>query len=420
MVREVNNDVRSAEGLTVTVCGGGNAAHVAAGMYSHHGATVNLFLSLDKEAAAWNAAKGGGITVHKKYEQETYQGKVTTASTNPADVIPTADIILIIVPAFAHRPILESIGPHLKRGSIIFAMPAPGNFDLLVRQVLGPMADEVMVAGTVCLPWACRIEEYAKRVELLGEKSPVTLVARPASAGARVAAIADKLHDASRFRPEKLFLQATLFPTNPMLHPGIMYGQWSQWDGQPLAEKPLFYEGVSDFSAGVLEGEDADIRAIKAAMEKELGLDLVLPTLQEQMVEGYGDQIADPATYKSMLRTNSALAGLFHPTIETADHKWEPDFSSRYLHEDVPYGLCAMKGMAQLMGVPTPTIDKVLTWAQERMGKQFLIGDRLEGKDVPSCAAPQAFGITTREQLLKELRFQLNADHGGVEQVMAA
>lgn len=42
-------------------------------------------------------------------------------------------------------------------------------------------------------------------------------------------------------------------------------------------------------------------------MEQELGMVLELPTLKQQMVEGYGDQISDPSTYKSMLNTNASL-----------------------------------------------------------------------------------------------------------------
>jgi hypothetical protein len=34
-------------------------------------------------------------------------GQVTAASSDPADVIPQSNMVLIIVPAFAHRPILE-------------------------------------------------------------------------------------------------------------------------------------------------------------------------------------------------------------------------------------------------------------------------------------------------------------------------
>lgn len=124
---------KGAESCVVTVCGGGNAAHTAAGMYSHHGATVNLFLSLERESEAWNAAKQDGITVYRQQEKDHYTGTcwglhtcmpatshmrlllfahtgtVHTASTNPADVIPQANLILIIVPAFAHKPILEYV-----------------------------------------------------------------------------------------------------------------------------------------------------------------------------------------------------------------------------------------------------------------------------------------------------------------------
>jgi hypothetical protein len=43
------------------------------------------------------------------------------------------------------------------------------------------------------------------------------------------------------------------------------------------------------------------------ALELALGITLQLPTLKEQMVEGYGDQISDPSTYRSMLNMNASL-----------------------------------------------------------------------------------------------------------------
>jgi hypothetical protein len=42
-------------------------------------------------------------------------------------------------------------------------------------------------------------------------------------------------------------------------------------------------------------------------LEQALGITLQLPTLKEQMVEGYGDQISDPGSYRSMLNTNASL-----------------------------------------------------------------------------------------------------------------
>lgn len=52
------------------------------------------------------------------------------------------------------------------------------------------------------------------------------------------------------------------------------------------------------------------LQAVRRALEDALGRELFVPTMIEQMVDGYGMQIADPSTYRSMLTTNSALAGV--------------------------------------------------------------------------------------------------------------
>ena len=41
-----------------------------------------------------------------------------------------------------------------------------------------------------------------------------------------------------------------------------------------------------------------------------------------------------------------------------ASGKLVPNFQARYLVEDIPYGLVAIRGVGELLGVPTPTIDK--------------------------------------------------------------
>ena len=38
---------------------------------------------------------------------------------------------------------------------------------------------------------------------------------------------------------------------------------------------------------------------------------------------------------------------------------WVPNFGYRYLAEDIPFGLCVTKGLAQLAGVETPETDTV-------------------------------------------------------------
>jgi hypothetical protein len=77
-----------------------------------------------------------------------------------------------------------------------------------------------------------------------------------------------------------------------------------------------------------------------------------------------------------------------------------PDLTCRLLSEDIPFGLVATKGIAEILNVPTPSIDKVINWAQEKLGKEYLVNGRLCGKDVAASGAPQCFGVTRPDQLI--------------------
>lgn len=80
-----------------------------------------------------------------------------------------------------------------------------------------------------------------------------------------------------------------------------------------------------------------------------------------------------------------------------------PDFNNRYLSEDVPFGFVVLKGIAECVDVKTPVMDEIIHWAQKKLGKEYLIGSQLKGKDVPSTRAPQAYGFTSLEDLCKTL-----------------
>ena len=42
----------------------------------------------------------------------------------------------------------------------------------------------------------------------------------------------------------------------------------------------------------------------------------------------------------------------------------------------------SQKDIAEILNVPTPTIDKILLWGQEMIGKQYMLAGRLNGKDL--------------------------------------
>lgn len=103
-----------------------------------------------------------------------------------------------------------------------------------------------------------------------------------------------------------------------VIHPGVMYGRWSPeagWDGKPVAEKPLFYQGVDDFTAGVLTGISDEVQAVARKMESMVpGLDLGdAATIFDWYMACYSDQIEDSSSLKKAMNTCKAYVGLTHP-----------------------------------------------------------------------------------------------------------
>ena len=72
------------------------------------------------------------------------------------------------------------------------------------------------------------------------------------------------------------------------------------------------------------------------------------------------------------------------------------DSESRYFKEDFMFGLCNLRGYAEIAGANTPHIDHVLHWYENISGERFFDCD---GKYAGDCLAktgvPQNFGFNT-------------------------
>lgn len=79
--------------------------------------------------------------------------------------------------------------------------------------------------------------------------------------------------------------------------------------------------------------------------------------------------------------------------------KFVPDFTNRYFTEDINLGLVGYKGLAEIADVQTPTIDRIIVWAQKHMDREFMVNGKLSGKDLGVTNAPQNFGINSIDDL---------------------
>ena len=138
------------------------------------------------------------------------------------------------------------------------------------------------------------------------------------------------------------FMNITLTPGNPIMHPSIMYGMFgphSQWDGKPIKEKPLFYEAVSELSSYFLTLADAEVQAIRHAVHGQTGTNLpaVWP-LRQNIKKVYGELVGDNRTLMTTMRTNRAYGTIRTPLLPV-EGGFTIKLNHRFFLEDVPFGL---------------------------------------------------------------------------------
>ncbi|KAJ9461462.1 Tauropine dehydrogenase [Diplonema papillatum] len=395
----------NANGIQVTICGGGNAAHVMVCDFTLKGYTVNLYAPYADEAKQFKKnMPAEGILINYRATGRSARARPQRVSKHAEDVIPGSKFIFIPLPVFAHEGTLLDIVPHCDEDACIVALPATGAFDWCAESVFKKLGKRVTVAGISPLPYVCRTAKYAQEVNLLGQKHNVLMATLPGPKVHELAPIIDHMIG-SHIERAPTFLPITLIPTNPIMHTGRCYGlfvasgYWRERKGYP--RMVLFYEECDDVSDRVLiQLDDENQKIVKALDEVIPGSTGGKVLKLNQYLKWTTPEIEKWDTPADTFRTNPQFKGVGSPMRMVAPDYWVPNFESRYFTEDIPFGLLTNKGLAELLGVETPMMDTILEWCQKEMGKKWLVNGRVNPSERPQMT-PQAFGLTLTG--LKEL-----------------
>ncbi len=397
--------------IRVLICGAGSSAHVLAGVISAKPDVEVHTLTLSAvKAHQWqqllDTAPVKIISRDGGRAQDTLIGNSVLVTNNPAEAARGCDIILFAVPAFLHWQYLTALEPYIEDGCVIIGLPGQSGFEFEVRKVLGRKIDNCILMNFDSLPWVCRIIEFGRIVQICGTKDRLVGAVQGDPLRARVrnplATLQRLLGETPKLVISGHLLGITLRSPNAYSHPPIMYGRWKDWDGQALEQPPLFYHEIDEATADLLgKISEEVVETSKRLMEQYPQTDLsqVIPMYDWDLC-CYGNDIKDKTNLWTALRTNSGYADIRHPMIQTEDGKYLPDFNHRFLTEDVPFGLVVVRSIAGIAGVSTPHIDTVLSWCQKKMGKEYLIGSRLTGRDLAETRCAQRYGFTTTDDIL--------------------
>jgi opine dehydrogenase len=213
---------------SLTILGGGNTAFAVAANLTLRGIDVTL---CDLPSFAWTLEPiRESRTIRLDGVAEQGGARVARVTTDLAAALSANELVLLIVPAYAHRPFAEACAAHLRPGQIVVLMPGTlGTLEFArIMAEAGRAAPDcgVTLAETDTAPYVCR-KVAPDAAHLWGVVSGLGLGVFPASEGERVSeALQDvftvdgKNGSPTAVRRYADVLECGLSAMNPVVHPG--------------------------------------------------------------------------------------------------------------------------------------------------------------------------------------------------------
>lgn len=163
------------------------------------------------------------------------QGAVECVSTCAAEVVPSADIVIVSTTGPAMDPLIRELAPHLHQHQLLLLLQGMGPVNYMqlkaaMRQAGRARRMPVFAAAKV-LPWACRLQAPGQ-VDVCGTKAHVELALGPNTSPLLRAALPQllaSLFPGTRFLVHPNALEATFFPYDVLGNDVLVSMQGSAW-----------------------------------------------------------------------------------------------------------------------------------------------------------------------------------------------
>jgi hypothetical protein len=329
--------------MNITVCGGGNEGHVIAGYLAAH--KDNKVSLLTRQPQKWAQT----LEIFDNEGRE-YIGKLDKLSNVPYEVIPMADIVIVCVPGFAIHDVLTGIAPYLNKKTWVGTVVASTGFFFEAFELL---PKEQTLFGFQRVPFISRIIEYGHMAELKGYKKSLGIAVEQTEDKEIIRQVIEGLFGSPTILLDSYY-DVALSNSNPLLHTARLYSLWKEWKlGISYEVRPQFYTDWSDSCSELLIKMDEEFQILLRGIG-------VKPDSIPTLLDYYECYDANSLTRK--LSSIDAFKGMLAPMVKNNKGQFEPDISSRYFQEDIPYGMRFIIEMADKYNVDIPQIRKVYEW----------------------------------------------------------
>ena len=141
----------------LVVCGGGSSAHTLIPFLKGSIFDVSIYTSRPEKwhkqiDLEWHDPSGNVLGC--------YSNELKKASSNPQELIPTADYIVLCMPVHQYRVCLREIAPFINKDKTVFVgtMYGQAGFNWMVDEIKKKQSlNNIVTFAFGLLPWICRI-----------------------------------------------------------------------------------------------------------------------------------------------------------------------------------------------------------------------------------------------------------------------
>lgn len=335
--------------MRLTILGAGAVGPGAGALAASRGHAVTI----------WSPSGAGAVGLEALRAEGVLEGDFPLrVVADLAEALEGAEAALLAVPAYAYAHLLPEIATALPARTPLLIAPAASLVPLVLERLMAHRGPRAPVGAMATTPLGGRrLAPGRVRVAML--RSALEIAAIPAAAAPAMAALAQDLFG-NHYIPAPDALQVALINANPIIHAALALTNLTRIE---LREAWPQYAVMTEGACRLMEAMDAE-RAMLAL--------------------AYGHTIPNIAT--ALHRANQVplgpLAGMARQIAAGRGAVLGPtELTSRYITEDVPYGLAFYLALARAKHLHMPITHAVVVALEASCGAPLSYNPLLAGMD---------------------------------------
>jgi opine dehydrogenase len=276
-------------------------------------------------------------------------GTVTVeVADDAAQLCRASDVLLLALPVNGHRRVMDALLPFLRDGQTVIVSSMASLSSLYLHESARRAGKQVTVASFGTTVLTAR-RESATQVKVMTRRKAVGVSALPSPSLSQAIDLCAALFG-DGFFPQQNTLASALANVNPQSHGPLAVFNWTRIE---RAENWPQYHCMTPGVARAIEALDLERRAVAKAFGIELG------PIEEHFARSFG---TESTRLEDIAAELHAKRGGPPGPVRT---------DTRYLTEDMPYGLAFVEALGQIAGVPTPATRTIVDAASLLNGADY-------------------------------------------------